>query len=194
MTTDTNTRTPYTPTTAHNTMPALPSQQTLNEKKSVAASGGSANVRLAAQRLTRSRALLQTALEPHSIASKSPTASVNNRTVGAQAPAPSAGLSAIPGFDLGVEAVKFWWSRHPLRLAVALLANTADAAIKPAAQRNPVALISGAFLIGGLLAWARPWRLVVKPILFAGVMPQITSALLSHFSAGVKKNSNSTKH
>jgi hypothetical protein len=69
-----------------------------------------------------------------------------------------------------------------------------DASIKPVAQRNPVALVAGVFLIGGLLAWARPWRLVVKPILFAGVMPQITSALVSHFLASANKTANKTKH
>jgi pyruvate/2-oxoglutarate dehydrogenase complex dihydrolipoamide acyltransferase (E2) component len=219
MTPDTSTRAPYTPTispttasanassTAPTIVPNAPPTQPaphaltaplvshIADQNNVESTvSGSTGVRSAAQRLTRSRALLQTALEPHSSKAKASATSLNAKSTGASATAPTAGLSSIPGLALGAEAIKFWWSRHPLRLVVTLLATTANASIKPVAQRSPVALVAGAFLVGGLLAWARPWRLVVKPILFAGVMPQITSALIKHFSASANKNANSIKH
>ncbi len=194
MTPDASTRTPYTPTTTQNMPPSLSSEQPLGEDHSTSVPSGSTALSLATQRLSRSRALIQTALGPYPNTAKSSATSINNRLPGTPEHASPAGLSSIPGFALGVEAVKFWWSRHPLRLAITLLAKTADASIKPMAQRNPVALVAGAFLVGGLLAWARPWRLVVKPILFVGVMPQITSALVTHFSASANKHANHTKH
>lgn len=207
MTPDAITRTPYTPTTnlttAPNTPAPVPTPQTSpsplvaqvsGEKYVTTALSGSSGLRLAAQRLTRSRELLQTALEPHSSADKTSAAPPINKTTSAPATTSPTGLSSIPGYALGLEAIKFWWSRHPLRLAATLLATTANATIKPVAQRNPVALVAGAFVIGGLIAWARPWRLVLKPILIAGVMPQIASALLNHLSASAKKNANNTKH
>jgi hypothetical protein len=200
MTPDATTRTPYTPivepeASAVPVPPHAPlDTQTLINKTAVTPSVGSPGLRLAADRLTRSRALLQNALSPHPAADNASSAPTHQRPAGTPAAASSAGLASIPGLALGIEAVKFWWSRHPLHVVGTQLTHVANATLKPAAQRNPVALVAGSFLIGGLLAWARPWRLILKPVLFAGVMPQITSALISHFSSNANQNTNSAKH
>jgi hypothetical protein len=202
MTSDASTRTPYTPpVTPPTTPPTSPSPPTpatdptpstpqiRDENRLVV---GSSGVSLAAQRLERSRVLLQTALAPKSVTYKS-TAAQSYQQLGGAVAQPT-GLSSIPALALGLEAAKFWWSRHPLHLVGTQLATVANAAIQPVAQRSPVTLVAGAFLVGGLLAWAKPWRLVLRPLLFAGVMPQITSALVSHFTASAKKSTTNTKH
>lgn len=42
--------------------------------------------------------------------------------------------------------------------AIALLSATGHDALRPVAQRHPLALVGGAAAAGALLVWARPWR------------------------------------
>jgi hypothetical protein len=56
--------------------------------------------------------------------------------------------------------------------------NTAQAVVQPLAKTHPVALVTVAFVVGGLLAWRRPWRWILRPALFAGLLPQLLIASL----------------
>ncbi|MDO9284577.1 MAG: hypothetical protein Q7U26_06740 [Aquabacterium sp.] len=141
----------------------------------------SPDVQTAAARLEASRAQLRRALlgapdDAHD-GSGPPGASTT--------PAWLASLKAMPGVGLLVAAAEAWWSRHPLHLAGTIAVTAADAVLKPVAQRHPLRLVLGAAALGGLLAWSRPWRWVVVPALFAGLVPQLLSAALRAPQAGV---------
>lgn len=81
-------------------------------------------------------------------------------------------LKSIAGAPIVIEFVRNWWRHNPLRIAGAG-ADAAQAVVKPMARRNPLTLILGAFLLGGLFAWSRPWRWIVKPALFAGLLSKL---------------------
>jgi hypothetical protein len=94
-------------------------------------------------------------------------------------------LKSIPGVSVVSDAVRSWWRQHPLHAAGLVLADTAKAVVLPLAQRHPLALVAGGFLVGGLLGWTRPWRWIVTPALLAGLLPQ----LLSRAAVGVPPSS-----
>lgn len=77
------------------------------------------------------------------------------------------GFKSIPGFGLVTELAALWWARHPYRLVAGVVRDVASAAVMPTVQRHPVALVTGAFLAGGLLAWSRPWSLLTPTLLGA---------------------------
>jgi hypothetical protein len=79
-----------------------------------------------------------------------------------------------------MDAVRCWWAQHPFRMTVLVVADAAKAAILPIAQRHPLGLVVGAFLVGGLLARSRPWRWILPPALFAGLLPQIVAKAAAH--------------
>jgi hypothetical protein len=58
---------------------------------------------------------------------------------------------------------------HQIRLAV----HAALAVVQP------VALIAGAFVSGGLIAWYRPLRALLKPALLAGLLPELLVAAMT---------------
>ncbi len=88
-------------------------------------------------------------------------------------------LADLPLVSAVIESVTAWWSQHPLR-SVAQVANEASTAVfKPLAQRNPLALVLLAGTIGAGLAWARPWRWIFRSALFAGLVPQLASRVVS---------------
>jgi hypothetical protein len=43
--------------------------------------------------------------------------------------------------------------------------------------------MTGAFALGGLLAWGRPWRHILTPALLVGLLPQILSRAASNIPA-----------
>jgi hypothetical protein len=89
-------------------------------------------------------------------------------------------LESLPVVAAVLDAVRDWWSHHPMRL-VTLVANDAGKSlIRPVAKRHPIALVVAALLVGGVLARTRPWRGLVKPALFAGLLPTIMSKVVSH--------------
>lgn len=82
-------------------------------------------------------------------------------------------IKAIPGANVVMDAVRTWWAQHPLRVVVALASDAVKAVVSPVAQRHPLGLVLSALLLGGLIAWSRPWRWKVAPTLFAGLLPQV---------------------
>ena len=85
----------------------------------------------------------------------------------------------MPTVRLVIDTLRGWWVQHPLH-AVALVAGEASNAVaKPLAQRHPLGIVLAAALIGAALAWSRPWRWILKPALFAGLLPQLVSRVVT---------------
>lgn len=89
-------------------------------------------------------------------------------------------LKASPGARILIDAVSAWWSYHPLHRNGLMLADATKTVVTPVAQRHPVALIAGSVVLGGLFAWSRPWRWLLKPALFAGLVPQLISKVMAY--------------
>lgn len=142
-------------------------------------------------RLALSRERLRTALQ------RSPAAPEQGHTPaqahgqpgptaqGAETPAAAwlHSLQAEPGLRLLIEAASSWWAKHPLRMASMLAADAVKSVAQPLAQRHPLGLVAGAFLLGAALVWSRPWRWVFKPVLLAGLVPHVFSRVADHLSA-----------
>lgn len=93
-----------------------------------------------------------------------------------------AGLKSIPGAGVVIDAMHRWWTQHPLRMAAMAAADAAKIMVQPLAQRHPLGLVFGVFLLGGLLARSHPWRTLATPALLVGLLPQILSKVMSRAS------------
>lgn len=91
-----------------------------------------------------------------------------------------AALTAIPVLGPVIESVAAWWSQHPLRVVADVFASTTATAAKPMTQTRPWTVLLMAVAIGGMLAWARPWRFAwLRRAVYAGVLPQLVSTVMS---------------
>ncbi|HEY8707822.1 MAG TPA: hypothetical protein VIM34_07465 [Burkholderiaceae bacterium] len=124
----------------------------------------------ASDRLEMSRARLRAALTPPP-ASPSP----QDPARGGVAASWLQRLKTLPVAGPVIHSVTGWWSQHPLRAWVALATGASKAAVEPIAQRKPYTLVLSAALFGAAFAWSRPWRWALKPVLFAGLAPQLAS-------------------
>lgn len=88
-------------------------------------------------------------------------------------------LKSLPVVGVVFETLASWWSNHPLNAVGSVAAGAARAAIEPMAQRNPLALMLLAVVFGGALVATKPWRWLLKPALFAGLVPQLVSKLMA---------------
>lgn len=86
------------------------------------------------------------------------------------------GLKSIPGAPVLLQALKAWWTVHPLRAVCMSTADAIKTVIQPVAQRHPIGLVAGAVVVGVLFVKSHPWRWLFKPALFAGLLPQIVAA------------------
>jgi hypothetical protein len=132
------------------------------------------SVASATERLALSRQRLQIALAETIDANKPRVASSDPTSV-----AWMDELKAIPGVGIVVQALSAWWAKYPLNTATAMAFDAANAVAKPLATRHPVPLVLGALVLGGMLAWSRPWRWILKPALFAGLMAQLSAKLMA---------------
>jgi len=89
------------------------------------------------------------------------------------------GLRQQPAVGIVVDTVKAWWSKHPLHAVLNVAIDASSAVVKPIAQHNPKTLVLVAALLGAVFAYSRPWRWALKPALFAGLMPQLISRVVS---------------
>jgi len=126
----------------------------------------------ALERLAISRQRLRETMRPDP---QSPEASAND-----EPPAWLNALKGVPGVAVLVDAVQSWWGQHPMRVASLVAADASKTFLRPIIQRNPIALVVGAVVVGGLLAWARPWRGLLKPAIFAGLVPHLVSRLVAN--------------
>ncbi|MFM9915713.1 MAG: hypothetical protein ACKVOX_07895 [Rhizobacter sp.] len=89
-------------------------------------------------------------------------------------------LRSIPLVGTVLDTLSGWWSQHPLRVVVTLVAASAASAARPVTQRHPAWSLFGALAMGGLVMWARPWRFApLRRAVYAGLLPQIASKVLS---------------
>jgi hypothetical protein len=128
----------------------------------------------ATERLAQTRQRLQIALA-ETIGAKRPRAALSDHA----SPAWMDELKAIPGVGMVVQALSAWWAKYPLNAASAMAFDAANAVAKPLANRHPVTLVLAAAMLGGLLAYSRPWRWILKPALFAGLMAQLSAKLVA---------------
>ena len=89
-------------------------------------------------------------------------------------------IGALPLIHAVIESVESWWSHHPLRPVADVASEASNAIVKPVAQRNPLALVLVAALVGAGVAWTRPWRWIFRSALFAGLVPQLASRVVSN--------------
>jgi hypothetical protein len=82
-------------------------------------------------------------------------------------------LRANPGLAVLLDAVQEWWAKHPLHTAGVMAAEASRRLAAPIAERRPLTLVFGAVLVGALLALLRPWRWLLRPAVFAGLLPAI---------------------
>lgn len=123
-------------------------------------------LRSACERLARSRQRLQEALCELAPAARMPTAAPTGALAGLLA-----NLQSLPGASLLMQVAQAWWAKHPYRVATIALAELAKATVAPTAQRHPWGLVAGAFALGGLLVWSRPWRWLT-PAVMSGLVPR----------------------
>ena len=142
----------------------------------------SVSVVKATEQLMLSRQRLQLALAETAHANR-PTAAVVKDSETRQSPDWIKELRNIPGVGLGLQALSAWWAtrwqQHPLNRAVSMAWDAANAVAKPMAQRNPIPMALAAVAVGAVLAYSRPWRWILKPALFAGLLAQVSAKLVS---------------
>ena len=133
-----------------------------------------------ADRLAESRERLRQAMQVIAKPPQRASSGSSSSLFGATGEAWLDKLKSVPGINVIVDAVTSWWMRHPLRLASGVAGDAARAALRPVAQKNPVALVLGAFVVGAVVAWTRPWRWIARPALLAGLFPQVLSKVIAH--------------
>jgi hypothetical protein len=124
----------------------------------------------AVARLAVSRERLRSAMLP---TRREASGSIIGDGIGALAGGLVERLRASPGTAVIIDAIQEWWAKHPLRMAGAMAAEAARRLAGPVAERRPLTLVFGAVFVGALLALLRPWRLLLRPAVFAGLLPAI---------------------
>jgi hypothetical protein len=88
-------------------------------------------------------------------------------------------LGEIPVLGSIVVGVRAALRDSPLPAAARLAEGAANEALRPTAERHPLALVGVAMAAGALLWWAKPWRTVLRSALFAGMVSQLGSRLIA---------------
>lgn len=141
----------------------------------------------AADRLAASRTLLRQTMIEYAHPSVRPRTASSSSSSSLLSSLPSlerlsskalSGLAGLPGISILVESVESWWAQHPMRTVAIVGGEAAKTLVRPVARRNPTLLILGAFVVGAALAASRPWRWLLRPALFIGIVPQLASRIV----------------
>lgn len=87
-------------------------------------------------------------------------------------------IRAMPGAALVLETLEGWWAQHPLHTAGILASEASREFVVPLARQNPYALIIGSVAVGAIFMLSKPWRWLLRPALFVGLVPQLASQAL----------------
>ena len=126
----------------------------------------------AVERLALSRERLRVAMLPPP---NRPQSNDLRESIGAFAKELAARARAMPGLAGLIEPLETWWAQHPLRTTGLVVAEAWRKLSSPMAERHPLLLLVGAVLVGALLTLSRPWRWLVSPAVFAGLLPSLAS-------------------
>lgn len=88
-------------------------------------------------------------------------------------------LSDVPIIGDVIRATRSVWNGSPLPAAAELAQQAGNEALRPTAQRHPLALVGVAMAGGALLVWTRPWQTLWRAALAAGVVSQLTTRLVA---------------
>lgn len=124
------------------------------------------------ERLALSRERLRAAMQPPPV---KPPSHLLGEGIGEFAKDLLARVRAMPGLGGLIEPIEAWWARHPLRTTGLVAAEASRNLTTPIAERHPLVLLFGAVLVGALLTLSRPWRWLVSPAVFAGLLPSLAS-------------------
>lgn len=127
------------------------------------------------ERLILSRERLSQAIREHS----GSTHGAPKTPEGTSVPAWFDSLKSIPGAPALLQTLGAWWAVHPLRVVSVSTADTVKTVVQPLAQRHPIGLVIGAAVVGILFVRSHPWRWLLKPALFAGLLPQVVATVVA---------------
>ena len=132
----------------------------------------------ATERLEASRARLRTALMAIAHPPPKPSLLGDLGNIGSFGGVILERLKSFPAVALVIESIQQWWADHPLRVAGSLAEEASRRFIGPIARKNPAGVILGSALVGAVLIASKPWRWLLRPALFVGLVPQIASHAL----------------
>ena len=82
-------------------------------------------------------------------------------------------IKSLPMATALLEGLAAWWRKHPLHRAANAVDTASSELLGPVARRNPGAVLLIAVGSGILLAYARPWRWLLRPAVLFGAIVQI---------------------
>jgi hypothetical protein len=139
----------------------------------------------ATERLDASRQRMRHAL--HSIAHPAPQPSIFADGLGNAGNRLRDRVRSLPIAAPILAGLAAWWRKHPIHHLTRIAHAASEQFLAPAARRKPGAVLVIAVGAGILLAYARPWRLLLRPANLFGAVTQVGKSALSPSAKAWKK-------